>query len=99
MSVIKLVGAGSINTAERRKLRRLGRIAARRLRAVGVFTPARVWVDQSFDGGGCPTSVYVVNGGTWVERPRVYDGQFHWAELKSHRPAAVQRVRKPGTPA
>jgi hypothetical protein len=99
MSVIKLVGAGSIKSAERRKLRRLGRIAARRLRAVGVYTPARVWVSIYFDEGGCPTSVYTPNGGTWVERPRVYDGEFSWAAIKSCRPSAVQRVRKPGTPA
>lgn len=98
MTMIKFVGAGSINSGERRKLRRLGRIAARRLRAVGVFTPARVWVSFYTDGGGCPTSVYTPNGGTWAERPRVYDGIFNWAELKSLRPASVQRVRKPGTP-
>ena len=96
MSVIKLVGAGSINTAERRKLRRMGRIAARKVRAAGNYAPVRVWVEFFEDEGGMPTSTYSITPGTWVERPRVYDGIFSWSQLKNCELAKVQRVRKVG---
>ena len=94
MTMIKIIGGNSVNTAERRKLRRLGRIAARKMRAANIFTPVRVWVEFFSDEGGMPTSKYSVSGGTWVKNPRVEDGQFDWAELKSCRLADRQRVRK-----
>ena len=70
MTMIKIIGGGSLNTAERRKVRRMGRIAARTLRAASNYTPVRVWVEFWNDEGGYPTSMYSVTPGTWVERPR-----------------------------
>lgn len=98
MAKIKLVGKFKSRNA--RKARRLGRIAAKKMNAVGNYPKVIVinrghYIDEKTYA---PMIVYVatitVVTGFWVDRPVVKNFCYKWKELKQCEPIKVPRVRK-----
>lgn len=98
MAKIKLVG--KFRPFNARKARRLGRIAAKKMNAIGNYPKTIIvrrghYVDEETHP---PLQFYVgtitVDTGFWVERPVVKNFCFKWKELKSCEPVKVPRVRK-----
>lgn len=98
MAKIKLVGKFKSRNA--RKARRLGRIAAKKMNAVGNY-PKVIVIKRSHyidEETYAPVTVYVatitVVTGFWVERPVVKNFCYKWKKLKQCEPIKVPRVRK-----
>ena len=91
MAVIKFNGCGAVKTKELRKLRRMGRIAARKMSKVSVnVVMLRVkmifrWNEVICDDGeivAVGLSCFTIEGGLWEEKPFVENNVFKWAEIK-----------------
>ena len=98
MAKIKLVG--KFRPYNARKARRLGRIAAKKLNAIGNY-PKTIIINRGHyidEETYAPVTVYVatitVVTGFWVDRPVVKNFCYKWKELKKCEPVKVARVRK-----
>ena len=99
MAKIKLVG--KFRPYNARKARRLGRIAAKKLNAIGNYPKSIVirrgyYIDEeTYVTLKFYVGTITVDTGFWVERPVVKNFCFKWKELKKCMPVKpVPRVRK-----
>ena len=83
MAKIKLVGCFTIKGA--RKARRLGRMAARKLRADNNYEEVVVEKIYGWDNLGCWYSQVEVTTGKWNTRPTSHQYYYNWKVLKKCR--------------